>query len=152
VDVQGAIEFAANPVGKILANLLDLPGPRQIERMLKPAAFSVANPGTPSHAPPSKRQKINLNTPPSFNRQSNPGSYGRGRGGYSRGRGNGVEEGIPTYIVGIMRPPRRLHFNTSLQHRGRIASLFFRVPAALTLEQRLFPNRQGLVHRYAYKK
>lgn len=89
----GAIQFAANPSGKILAELPDMPGPRQIERMLKPASFSVANPGTPSSAPPSKRQKLNLNTPPSSNRQMAGGGYNRGRGAYSRGRGYGTGRG-----------------------------------------------------------
>lgn len=89
----GAIQFASNPSGKILAELPDLPGPRQIERMLKPASFSIANPGIPSHAPPSKRQKINLNTPPNASRQPNGASYNRGRGGYARGRGSGTGRG-----------------------------------------------------------
>jgi len=89
----GAIQFAANPTGKVLAELPDMPGPRQIERMLKPAAFSIANPGTPSSAPPSKRQKLNLNTPPNSNRQASGGGYNRGRGSYSRGRGFGAGRG-----------------------------------------------------------
>ena len=89
----GAIEFAKNPTGKILADLVDLPGPRQIERMLKPAAFSLANPGTPSSAPPSKRQKFNLNTPPNNNRQPGSSGYGRGRGYMTRGRGSGRGRG-----------------------------------------------------------
>lgn len=87
---DAAVLFAANPTGKILGELPDLPGPRKIERLLKPAAFSVANPGVPSHAPPTKKQKINLNTPPPANRQNSAGGYqGRGRGAYSRGRGGG---------------------------------------------------------------
>lgn len=86
----GAVQFATNPSGKILAELPDLLGPRQIERMLKPTAFSIANPGTPSNAPTSKRQKINLNTPPYANRQPSLGGYNRGRSSYARGRGNGA--------------------------------------------------------------
>ena len=90
----GAVEFAKNPTGKILADLADLPGPCQIERMLKPASFSIANPGTPSSAPPSKRQRINLNTPPNSNRQPGSGGYGRRRGSMMRGgRGSGRGRG-----------------------------------------------------------
>lgn len=91
---EAAIVFAANPTGRILGDLPDLPGPRKIERLLKPPSFSVANPGTPSNAPPTKKQKINLNTPPPPGRQSNPGfSYGRGRGSYGRGRNSGGGRG-----------------------------------------------------------
>jgi len=80
---KGTVEFAANPSGKIHVDLPNLPGPRQIEQMLKLALFSIANPGTPSHAPPLKHQKINFNTPPSSNHQPSPGGYNHGRGGYS---------------------------------------------------------------------
>ena len=85
---NGAIQFAANPMGKILPELPELPGPKKIERLLKPASFSVANPGTPSSAPPTKKQRINLNTPPQHARQNGGAVRGRGRGSYGRGRGN----------------------------------------------------------------
>ena len=84
-----AIQFVANPTGKILPELPELPGTKKIERLLKPASFSVSNPGTPSTAPQTKKQRINLNTPPQFRQnQAGPGR-GRGRGNYGRGRYNG---------------------------------------------------------------
>jgi len=72
---SAAIQFAANPNGKILEDLPDLPSPRKIERLLKLAAFSIANPGTSSNAPPTKKQKINLYTPPPASCLNNPNGY-----------------------------------------------------------------------------
>jgi len=59
-----AIQYAANSYVEILPDLPKLPGTKKIERLLKPAAFFLANPGTPILAPPTKKQKINLKTPP----------------------------------------------------------------------------------------
>lgn len=88
----GAMQFATNTTSKVLAELLDLLGPWQIECMLKPAAFSIANLGMPSHVPPSKWQKINLNTPPRSNRQPS-GGYNRGCSFYAHRWGAGTRRG-----------------------------------------------------------
>jgi len=123
-----AMQFANNPTGKVLSELPDLPGPRQIERLLKPASFSVANPGTPSSAPPSKRQKLNLNTPPNANRQHG-GGYSRGRTFNYRGRGSGAGRG-----------------NTNQYRRYNAPSTTFQYPPATPRTDRLpvFQNQQGI--------
>jgi hypothetical protein len=101
--VEASIEFAADPTAKLLPEYKDAAGARQIERLIKPAAFSVANPGTPSPGLSGKRNwsKMNLNISPEL-RTTPPTSYSRptrgayhghpsgrsgnrgGRGGYNR--------------------------------------------------------------------
>ena len=58
-------QYAKNPMDDCII----LPGlpearPRMIERHIKSKVFSIANPKLPSLGPPSKKQKINLNTAP----------------------------------------------------------------------------------------
>lgn len=92
---QAAVQFAAFPTARLLDGYPDLPGYRKIERLLKPASFSLANPGTPSPAPVSKRQKLNMNTtppplPPPHARQSSSARRGRGakfQAAQNKGRG-----------------------------------------------------------------
>lgn len=98
---NAAIQFTANSTGKVLGDLPELPGPKKIEHLLKSATFLVANFGTLSHVPLTKKQKINLNTPPSANRQTYSRGYqGCGHGFYGRGCGFGGGRG-----------------NTNLHHR-----------------------------------
>ena len=79
--IEAAVQFAAFRNAKLLDKYPDAVGFRKIERLLKPASFSIANPETPSQAP-SKRQGLNLNTPPSNHQPSrHSGSYPRGQGG-----------------------------------------------------------------------
>jgi hypothetical protein len=56
-----ALEFAVDSNQKLLPKHYDAPGASKIERLFKPAAFSVkANP-----TPPQKRHQLNMNISPS---------------------------------------------------------------------------------------
>jgi hypothetical protein len=97
--VMAATQLAENSTQKLLPDLNDAPLAVKIERLLKGPKFSLLHPGSPSPAPsPFKRQRLNLNTPPS--QQGAQGAQGgrrrptgaRGytpRGGRFRGRGIG---------------------------------------------------------------
>lgn len=77
-----ALELAANPSDKLLSKFGNAPGARQVERLIKSAAFSLETTPSPSPASNSKRRKLNMNVTPDegyFQPQRN--SYGpRGRG------------------------------------------------------------------------
>lgn len=87
-----ALEFATDPAQKLLTKHYEAPGARKIERLFKPASFSVNIAPTP----PQKRRRLNMNvsvgetppvqqrTPPTY--QNRSGGRGSGRG--SRERGN----------------------------------------------------------------
>lgn len=94
--MEGALEMAANPKARLFSKYPDMPGFRKVERILKPPSFSVANPARPTHGPPSKRAKINLNadSPESHNALGAP-AYGRGNSssGYRRGAGGWMQHG-----------------------------------------------------------
>ena len=64
--VTAATQLSENPTQKLLPELDDAPLATKIERLLKGPKFSLLHPGSPSQAPsPFKKQRINLNTPPS---------------------------------------------------------------------------------------
>ena len=97
----------------ILPNMPDFAGPRMVEKYIKPAGFSIANPKLPSPGPPVKKQRINLNTPPnSYNQPRHKPGSGRGRGGgrysggsYSGGRyAVGRPRGSPNHHIQQQRP------------------------------------------------
>lgn len=95
---EAVLQYAVTPEVPLLTKYPDLPGLRKIERLIKPASFTMAQKATPSPAPASKRQRVNLNVSPQQYDQNNqrPGSAsGRGRGGrfsQYRGRGGGRSE------------------------------------------------------------
>lgn len=49
--IEAALEYAANCNTKLLSSHADAPSLRKIERLIKPASFSIANPGTPNPSP-----------------------------------------------------------------------------------------------------
>ena len=80
--VTAATQLSENPTQKLLPNLQDAPLATKIERLLKGPKFSLMHPGSPSQAPsPFKKQRLNLNTPPS----EHGAQSGRGRASGSRG-------------------------------------------------------------------
>lgn len=118
--VEASLEFAADPTAKLLSNHPPGAGTRQIERWIKPATFSAANPMTPSAHNSSKPQRLNINVPPSLadetrsplvtrtgSRYAFRGGRG-GRGGYNR-RYRPVSQSAP--------PPRQ-HLRGSPSARG----------------------------------
>lgn len=86
--VEGALEFADNHTCKLLVVHGEGSRIRKIERLIKPAIWSVENPSTPSNAPIYKWARVNLNASPAFNGphgRSYPSFSPRGRSGSSRG-------------------------------------------------------------------
>jgi hypothetical protein len=80
--IEAAIQLSENPSQKLLPNLQDNPLATKIERLLKGPKFSLMHPGSPSQVPsPFKKQRLNLNTPPS----EHAGQGGRGRSPGNRG-------------------------------------------------------------------
>jgi hypothetical protein len=59
-----AVELAANPNDKLLAKYLDAPGARQVERLFKPATFSLETSPSPSPAAASRKRRLNMNVTP----------------------------------------------------------------------------------------
>lgn len=93
--VGAALQFAADPIAKLLASHPPGAGIRQIERWIKPATFAAANPATPGSQNPSKRPRtsINCNAPaspgddyrtPPLPRSAPRNTMRGGRGGYNR--------------------------------------------------------------------
>lgn len=90
---EAALEFAADPNAKLLADHPQGAGTRQIERWIKPATFLAANPvasGPHSHG---KRPRLNINAPvsggdeartPPQPRNGQRNAVRGGRGGYNR--------------------------------------------------------------------
>ena len=135
--IEAATQLSENPTQKLLPNLQDAPLATKIERLLKGPKFSLMHPGSPSQAPsPFKKQRLNLNTPPSEHsgqggRGRSPGGRGfipRGSGRGFRGRGSGgrsytrreVTEGASPGTAGT---PSAGHVPASGSHsplRGRV--------------------------------
>jgi hypothetical protein len=59
-----AVELAVHPNDKLLAKYLDAPGARQVERLLKPATFSLETSPSPSPAASSRKRRLNMNVTP----------------------------------------------------------------------------------------
>jgi hypothetical protein len=76
-----AVELAANPSEKLLAKYVEALGACQIERLFKPASFSLESTPSPSPAALSKKRRLNMNVTPDEHFQSN-----RGQSGYPRTR------------------------------------------------------------------
>lgn len=88
--VHAVVKFAAFPDSSLKEDFPDLPGPRKVERLFKPASFTLANPLTPRPAPPPKRARLNLNVADqgaSSRQSSTSGNRPYGYRGRSRGRG-----------------------------------------------------------------
>lgn len=123
--IEASVQFAADPTAKLLALHKEAASARQIERLLKPASFTLANPGTPSPGPNGKRSwaKMNLNVTP----DASPGAsrsaprYGRGghngyasrgtsrggRGGYNRNYRPQAQPANPNEAFVFLTPTRR---------------------------------------------
>jgi hypothetical protein len=56
-----AAELAAHPNDKLLAKYLDAPGARQVERLFKPASFSLETTPSPSPTASSRKRRLNMN-------------------------------------------------------------------------------------------
>lgn len=93
--VEASIQFTSDPSAKLLANHPSGAGVRLVERLIKPASFSAANPLTSGSNNPGKRPRssINCNVLPEqlddsqrlTTPRSAPRSFARGgRGGYNR--------------------------------------------------------------------
>jgi hypothetical protein len=85
---EGVLQYAAHPHDDVVI-LPGYPevGPCLIERHIKSSCFTIANPRHPSQGPLSKKQKINLNTPPNAAPSNGYGSYGRQKSSSRYGRG-----------------------------------------------------------------
>ena len=97
-------------------------GPRLIERHIKSKAFSLKNPKIPSLGPPSKKQKINLNTTPNnygknAATSSNYGRGGRKMGGRYGGRNQSARGGYTGRGRGSMNQSGRSDRNSGNQYR-----------------------------------
>jgi hypothetical protein len=95
-----AVELAANPIEKLLAKYAEAPGAQQVERLVKPATFSLETAPSPSPLPVSKKRRLNMNVTPddafqnqrgqnNYSRQRNSqdqrtNSHGGGRGRYNK--------------------------------------------------------------------
>lgn len=105
--VTAATQLVENPIQKLLPYLNDAPLAIKIERLLKGPKFSMMHPGSPSPPPsPFKKQRLNLNTPPSQQggRGISPGEQGfTPRGRSFRGRGSG--RGYQTRENFVVTPP-----------------------------------------------
>ena len=133
--ITAATQLSENPTQKLLPDLNDAPLATKIERLLKGPKFSLTNPGSPSQAPsPFKKQRLNLNTPPSpFGGQGGRGRNSGGRGfiprgsrGY-RGRGSGrsypSREGFPgtsPSSAGATGPGRMPNMDGHSPLKGRV--------------------------------
>jgi hypothetical protein len=93
--VEASLQFAADPQSKLLATYPQGAGVRQVERWIKPASFSAANPLLPGPGSSSKRPRtsINCNVSPGQHfdqhqsatpRTAPRGPARGGRGGYNR--------------------------------------------------------------------
>jgi hypothetical protein len=101
-----AVELAANPIDKLLAKYGDAPGARQIERLFKPASFSLETMPSPNPTTYSKRRRLNMNVSP-----EEPYQQPQNQLGYPRSR---VQEHRPTNSGGgrgrynkSFKPPQR---------------------------------------------
>jgi hypothetical protein len=59
-----AVEQAANPMDKLLAKYAEVLGARQIERLFKPASFSLETTPSPCPTASSKKRRLNMNVTP----------------------------------------------------------------------------------------
>jgi hypothetical protein len=59
-----AVELAANPMDKLLAKYADAPRARQIERLFKPASFSLETTPSPCLVSSSRKRRLNINITP----------------------------------------------------------------------------------------
>ena len=86
---EAALGFMADPNAKLLAQYPDGMGVRKIERLFKPANFSVTNPATPNANVGSKRPRgtINCNASPDTSATVTLQRDSRGRGGHRGARG-----------------------------------------------------------------
>ena len=90
---DAALEFAEDSTGKLLPSLANAQGARIIEKLIKPASFSINNPSTPgvNHSGKRSWSKMNLNVVPEAS--GGTSNVGRGRG-YHRGSGRGGRGGF----------------------------------------------------------
>jgi hypothetical protein len=94
-----AVELAANPMDKLLAKYADALGTRQIERLFKPASFSLETTPSPCPTASSRKRRLNMNVTPKDQYQPQRGqsaltrnrgmdqrhnSHGGGRGRYNK--------------------------------------------------------------------
>lgn len=89
--IEVALEYVDNPNSKLLSSHADAPGVRKIEGRIKPASFSIVNPGTPSPGPRNKRPRLmNLNISPdsALGRSRDHKMRGSACGGHRGGRGS----------------------------------------------------------------
>jgi hypothetical protein len=92
------VELATHPNDKLLTKFLDALGARQVERMFKPAAFSLETTPSPSLGPASRRRRLNMNVSPDETHQqpnrngagnrSHPYDQRQSNGGATRGHYN----------------------------------------------------------------
>jgi hypothetical protein len=101
-----ALELAANPHDKLLSKFANAPGARQVERLLKPASFSLETISSPSPRTLSKRRRLNMNvTPDKGMAHAQRNQYGNhGRGSEQRPYNNSGGRG---HYNKNFRPPKR---------------------------------------------
>lgn len=84
-----ALEFATDPLQKLLSKHYEAPGARKVEHLFKTASFSIDVAPTP----PQKRRRLNMNVsaqdPPPTQNHKTPPAYPNRNGGRSGGRPSG---------------------------------------------------------------
>lgn len=150
--LEGVLQMAHDPEGELFQANNHMPGLQKIERLLKPASFSIANPMIPTTGPPGKKTRLNLNAPASAPNQSgykppNTGfGRGRGRGQYARGgyggRGRGrysrdnsprhynMQTPTPRHVEPVPATPTNIH--TFVPQPSSVLIKDIRAPATKT--------------------
>jgi hypothetical protein len=85
---SAAVEMAAHPNEKLLSRFLDAPRARQVERLFKPASFSLETTPSPSPAASARRRKLNMNVAPEEAHQPHRNSTGPRTRPYEQRQGN----------------------------------------------------------------
>jgi hypothetical protein len=144
---EAVMQYAANPQDDMVL-LLGYPeaGPRMIEKHVKPASFMIANPRHPSQGPPSKKQRINLNTPPSIGTNTaqtssaqKQNSRQKTSGGYGRGKSGGGRYGGVNHLGGRYSGRRGRH---SYQNHHQPPQQRYEAPSGPRPQQQAYANQQ----------
>lgn len=147
--IEAALEYAIDPKAKLFASHAEAPGLRKIERLIKPASFSIANPGTPSPGPRNKRPRLmNLNVSPEYTpgRGGDHRARGSGRGGHRGGRRSYNRNFRPT-MHSTPGPNDAFVFSSSSRRASPTTrpalNIEYLVQASNTHMQKVTPNIDG---------
>ena len=137
---EAVMQYATNPQDdSILLPGYPEAGPRLIEKHVKPASFTIANPRHPSQGPPTKKQKINLNTPSGSAQNSSAqkqNSRQKASGGYGRGNSRGGRYGGTNHLGGRYSGGRGRHSYQNYQQQR------FDAPTSHSPQPQAYANQQ----------